>query len=77
VIIVGSRVDGKVESGGGGTLVVRGSVVDGKVTSNGDSYVRITDNTISGKLEVINTAGDCKSSGNTVEGKTNTPNCTP
>jgi hypothetical protein len=67
-------ISAKVEIIGASYVSLQGTTIEAKVTSDGTNYTSVKDCIINGSLDVINSA-DCKCSGNTVDGKTNTPNC--
>ena len=74
VVGPGARISDGIAASGPGSLVVSDATIGSKLSSSGNSFVAVRNCTIKGKLEIL-TAGICKSSGNTVEGKTNTPGC--
>ena len=76
IVVSGSNVAAKIDFSGASSLSVQNCTIEGKVTSDGSLYTTIRNCVIEGSLDVINTQ-ECHCSGNTVEGKTNTPNNKP
>lgn len=74
-IDAGGHIEGKVAVTGASYFIMSGTVVEGKVSSANNIFASVVGCTIKGSLEVLS-AKNCKCSGNSVEGKTNTPGCT-